>query len=217
MATKATKTADAEVINEVAATTTEAPAEVETVEAPAETEQQPAAPAEGDTKAAKAFMARVLLVSQSSDELLVQLYKDPSSKEARKAFADASQEVIGQATATASLHLRIITEDASLKTLPDQLIKEAKESLGDNKKNAVLTALRLLTRECFANAAEMMETYSNLGPVYAGVPIGVDAGLELGIQTGEGDNLQRTGLVFGLRCDHLGGRRPSRAATKLMI
>lgn len=59
------------------------------------------------------------------------------------------------------------------------------------------------------HATEVQERYQSAGPVYAGVNVVGDLGLELGIQTGEGSNIQRSGFGFYLRSDHMAKRKPA--------
>jgi hypothetical protein len=167
-------------------------------------------------KELEAFNAKQLLLSISADQLLEVLYKDPESKESKEALGKASAQVVSAAAVTCSMHFSIITESAGARELPAATVNELKKTLGETKKDEVLKVLRLLMRECQSATSETLETYSNLGPVYAGVPLGVDFGLEFGVQSGEGEELQRTGLIFGIRCDHMSGRKPARkTANKL--
>ncbi|MGB5136062.1 MAG: hypothetical protein WBN89_12900 [Prochlorococcaceae cyanobacterium] len=55
-------------------------------------------------------------------------------------------------------------------------------------------------------AAEQAGRYRNAGPLYAASGIIGDASLEIGFHTGDGRQLQRTGIGFYLRSDHLAKR-----------
>jgi hypothetical protein len=181
------------------------------------TEEQEAAAkaAAEEAKAMEAFEVKSKGIKLAAERLLSELYKDPDSKDSQEAKTEASKEVITSAYMICSVHLQLVNEDKALDDLPKSVIDVFRASLNGAKKEAVLKALRWLHRQTDAMAAEALETYSNLGPVYGGIPSNVDLGLEFGIQTGEGEDLRRTGIVFGLRCDHLSGRRPARKAPKL--
>lgn len=55
-------------------------------------------------------------------------------------------------------------------------------------------------------AAERAGQYHSLGPVYAGIGTVGDFSVELGFQTGEGQEQQRSGIGFYLRSDHIAKR-----------
>lgn len=63
-----------------------------------------------------------------------------------------------------------------------------------------------LSGEHLIAAAERGKRYSELGPVYGGVNVVGDLGFEVGFQTGEGTQTQRSGLGFYLRSDHMAKR-----------
>jgi hypothetical protein len=55
-------------------------------------------------------------------------------------------------------------------------------------------------------AAEQAGQYHSLGPVYAGIGAVGDFSVELGFQTGEGREQQRSGIGFYMRSDHIAKR-----------
>jgi hypothetical protein len=58
-------------------------------------------------------------------------------------------------------------------------------------------------------AAEARDAYKDAGPLYAGVNVMGDLGVELGFSTGsvEKGTIQRSGVGFYLRSDHIAHRK----------
>ncbi|WP_159815989.1 hypothetical protein [Cyanobium sp. Copco_Reservoir_LC18] len=55
-------------------------------------------------------------------------------------------------------------------------------------------------------AAEQAGQYHSLGPVYTGIGMVGDFSLEIGFQSGEGQEQQRSGIGFFIRSDHIAKR-----------
>ena len=144
-------------------------------------------------------------------ELLEKLYIAKSDDE-RKGVIERSNRATTQLAASLGqlqLALKADPNGVIASELPS-LAKQAHLTVIDKVDRTVIRDItRMLTGLAIHSMDEDLDSYSDAGCFYAGTPLGLDFGLEIGVRTGEGADLQRSGLVVGLRLDHLTGAKPA--------
>ena len=135
-----------------------------------------------------------------------------STNEARHELitkADRATIQMAGSIAYCMYQLKVDANGSIAKALPD-LTKEIYLSQVEKvDRTVILEVARSLSKLSIRSSDEELASYGDAGCFYAGTPLGVDFGLEVGIRTGEGADTQRSGLVVGLRLDHLTGAKPA--------
>ena len=135
-----------------------------------------------------------------------------STNEARHeliAKADRATTQMAGNIAYVMYQLKINANSSTAKALPDLTKKIYLSHIEKVDSAVLLDVARSLCKLSARYSDEELASYGDGGCFYAGTPLGVDFGLEVGIRTGEGADTQRSGLVVGLRLDHLTGAKPA--------
>jgi len=144
-------------------------------------------------------------------ELLSKLYAANGDDARRTIIGNASKAIVNMASALAQTHVLLKADPNGevAKGMPELARASHLEVIGKTDRTQVLEVARMLARLATRSFEEDLSSYSDAGCFYAGTPLGVDFGLEIGVRTGEGAETQRSGLVVGLRLDHLTGAKPA--------
>ena len=139
------------------------------------------------------------------------LYAEQDSNKRRETIAAMSKIQLNALVTTAALHLeaKVNPNSEQLQSLPDIIADDIRLLVQKIDRVDILDVTRIAFRFTARMTEEQLSSYEDLGPLYAGVPMGVDFGLEVGIRTGEGETLKRSGIVLGLRLDHATGAKPN--------
>lgn len=142
------------------------------------------------------------------------LYNVKETSERNKLIAGLSQLELSSAASIAGVHLQLKTAGAAgvvAQSMPEVARDIHMDIISKVDRAVILEVTRLLSRHSMRIANEQLNSYSDGGPFYAGVPLGVDFGIEVGVRTGEGESTQRSGLIVGLRLDHFTEAKPKRS------
>ena len=144
--------------------------------------------------------------------LLDQLWNAKDSNERAKIIGTADPGALAMATGSACNYLvaKADANDPRLNALPSAIRAKMVKQVETIDRSILLDVCRLLTKLSMRHADEILDSYSDLGPVYAGVPLAVDFGIEAGVRTGSDEDTQRAGIIFGLRLDHFTKVKPQR-------
>jgi hypothetical protein len=156
-------------------------------------------------------MADAGVIANNALELLRKLYK--ASGDSRHTIignADKATQQLAGSFAQMQYAIKQDPKGTVASALPSLALETHLDVIDKVDRTVVLEIARELARHSLRAMDEDLSSYGDAGCFYAGAPLGVDFGLEVGIRTGEGADTQRSGLVVGLRLDHLTGAKPAR-------
>jgi hypothetical protein len=145
-------------------------------------------------------------------KLACKLYATTDADKRGALLASTDRVMFGTVSQVVMSHYELKTNPDSdvFKAMPEIARLSMANQIEKVDRSVIQDVARNLARHNVRMLDEQLGSYADAGPVYAGVPIGVDFGIEVGIKTGDGADTQRSGLVLGLRLDHLTGAKPSR-------
>jgi hypothetical protein len=151
-------------------------------------------------------------IHNQASELASKLYAETDDAKRKELISTSNKAVLGTLAGLVLCHLELKNDsNAEIgKLMPELARLSTLQQIEKVDRSIIADLARQLARHQTRMLDEQLGSYASAGPVYAGMPIGVDFGLELGVVTGEGADLQRSGLVVGLRLDHLTGAKPAR-------
>ena len=151
-------------------------------------------------------------IYNQASELASKLYAETDDAKRTKLIASCSRMLLSTTGDVVLTHLELKTDSNSEigQRMPELARLSTLEQIEKIDRSIIADVARQLNRHLARTLDEQLGNYSSAGPVYAGIPLGVDFGIEVGIVTGEGTDLQRSGLVLGLRLDHATGAKPAR-------